>query len=118
MRRLVWIFAAALPGAVQAQMLPETEAFLAGIGIDPQSPTVAAVAYDRVDGVSLGSLAAAGDEEGVRTFLATRKFLFDLRVLPGARRAAPDARVFDPDRFMTPKEQAEAQRLFFDAPLP
>lgn len=116
MRRIVWIVPAVLlSAAAQAQMLPETDAFLRKIGLDPDSPLVVSVAYDRVGGADLNSLAAAGDEAAMHAFLITRRFLFELRVNPAGPHRAPESPLFDPDTYMTQAERNEAMRVFFSS---
>lgn len=70
--------------APAAALTPQTESFLKELAIDAKAPGVVAVAADSVtteSGVvyTLDSLAAKRDENGVKSFLVTRGFLYDFR---------------------------------------
>ncbi|MDE2264804.1 MAG: hypothetical protein KGL29_02800, partial [Alphaproteobacteria bacterium] len=74
----VFVTAAIIPS--YADVTPATAAFLKEIGIDPASPDVTLAADDVVSNkdiqnVSLNSLAAMRDQEGVKRFIATRAFI-------------------------------------------
>ncbi len=73
-------FAVAAFNASYAGVATSTAAFMTEIGIDPASPDVQSISQDVVSNkdiqaVSLDSLAAARDQEGVRQFIATRVFI-------------------------------------------
>lgn len=84
---LVMISALAAPAAALA---PQTESFLKELGIDVKAAGVVAVAADSVSAESgevytLDSLAAKRDENGVKSFLVTRGFLYDFRNDPDSQ---------------------------------
>jgi hypothetical protein len=77
---LAFVFLAAAIIPSYADVTPATAAFLKKIGVDPRSAKVTAIADDvvsnkDVQGVSLNSLAAKRDEEGIKRFIATRDFI-------------------------------------------
>ena len=70
----------AMIGPVYADVSVGTAAFLKEIGINPASADVISISNDVVSNkdvkdVSLNSLAAKRDEEGVKRFIATRAFI-------------------------------------------
>lgn len=81
---MLQLLLALLLAAPAAALTPQTESFLKEIAIDAKAPGVVAVAADSVtteSGVvyTLDSLAAKRDENGVKSFLVTRGFLYDFR---------------------------------------
>ncbi|MBI5247845.1 MAG: hypothetical protein HY923_11770 [Elusimicrobia bacterium] len=80
MRQFVFAALALFAAASASALSPETETFLKGLKIDPQSADIQAIAADVVandegEEVSLDTLAAKRDEMGVKRFVATRKFV-------------------------------------------
>lgn len=81
----IFAVSVALLSAVPAPALtPAAETMLKGLGLDPASKEVLAIAKDRVKAVSgevytLDGLAAKGDVAAVKAFLVTRDFFRDFR---------------------------------------
>jgi hypothetical protein len=101
------LFAGVLIGPAHARLSASAAAFLNEIGVDPASADVKlvsndVVSNDDVQGVSLTSLAAKRDEEGVKRFIATRVFIH--KYMKDTNTQEPSAALYD-TQYLTKSEQ-------------
>jgi hypothetical protein len=85
---LVLVIALASPG--YAAVSKNTAAFLRTIGIDPASADVVSVAADDVHGITLNSLGAKHDKNGIKKFIATRAFFHKFMINTNMSFPPPD----------------------------
>ena len=104
-----FIVVAGLTATAMAQVKPETAAFLREVGIDPDSPTVLAIANDKVGDETLDTLAADRAKRDVKKFIATRNYLRDFHKT-GTTDFPPD---YDADD-LTPEEQTVVGKAVAD----
>jgi hypothetical protein len=115
------LFSLAVVGALAARALalaPDTEQFLQTLGFAADSPDVAAVAADSVNGVTLDSLAADHDKNGVKRFIATRAFYKKYKT--DASTPFPDGNLYDISYLTSDEQNFIGNRLAdsFDSVVP
>lgn len=100
---------AALLAAPALALKPATEQFLNELGISPQSEEVKLIAGDVVNGKSLDTLAAKRDENGVKSFLATRAFIRAFK--QDANASFPDDELYNIGYLTAPEKLYIATKL-------
>lgn len=100
--------------ASAAELQPKTSAFLRELGVDPGSTSVMAVSGDVVAGkYSLDLLAAKRDEDGVKSFIATRNFI--RAYMQDTKTPFPDDELYL-IRFLKPDETQFISKALMAAP--
>ena len=75
---LIFTFGLSAAGST-AELQPKSIAFLKELGINPSSAEVTTIIDDQVGEYSLDALAARRNEDGVKSFIATRNFIRQYR---------------------------------------